>query len=180
MDWTVIGDVGNNIEKNIFAVMPHTSNWDFAIGVLVKFGYNMRLNYLAKSQLFFPPLSWIMRGTGGVPVERSRAHNLVTQIAKIFDAKNRFALAITPEGTRSKVSKLKKGFYYIAKEANVPIIFVAFDFKSRAVVFREPFYVTGDYARDMKTIIPFYHNVTGKRDENNSIRKLNFKNSKTT
>lgn len=174
MGWTREGSVYHEIPKKIFVVIPHTSNWDYPIGMIAKWAFGLKLNYLGKASLFKPPLGWIIKPLGGVAVDRSKKNKMVDQIIAIFNSKNTFALALTPEGTRKAVTSLKKGFYYTALGAKVPLIFVSFDYKQKTIRFREPFYPSGDYNADMKLIMPFYQGVVGKREQGNSIPLLQF------
>jgi 1-acyl-sn-glycerol-3-phosphate acyltransferase len=117
-------------KKYVIAVAPHTSWWDFPVGVLARSALHIEhARYLGKSQLFKPPFGWIFRKLGGTPVDRSSSHDMVEQVVKIFNAHDEFVLALAPEGTRQKVQKLRTGFYYIAKGAGVPIVPVGFDFE---------------------------------------------------
>ena len=86
---------------------------------------------------------------------------MVDQVVKIFNEKESFHLALSPEGTRKKVYKLRSGFYHIAKKANVPVVMVAMDFFNRTVVFTEPFYLTDDEQADKRKIIDFFKDFKG-------------------
>jgi 1-acyl-sn-glycerol-3-phosphate acyltransferase len=90
----------------------------------------------------------------------------VEAIAQIFEQKEVFRMAISPEGTRKKVTELKSGFYFIALQAGVPIIPLAFDFKTRSVIFGNPFVPTGDYTQDLAKLLPFFIGVEGKVPQN--------------
>ena len=171
--WKVVGSVYNELDKKLFVVMPHTSNWDFCVGLGVKVGYGMELNYLAKDTLFRIPLvGWFVRVMGGVPVDRSRNNRLVDICIDYFTSRNRFGLVITPEGTRSKVTKLRRGFYRIAEAAQIPLVFVSFNYKTKTVTFREPFYVSGDYDADMRLIKPFYDGIVAAITSKNGLPEI--------
>ncbi len=104
------------IRKYICAVAPHTSNWDFVVGVAARSILRItHAKYLGKSQLFKAPYGWFFRWIGGIPVYRDKSHDMVDQVAAVANASEDFILAIAPEGTRKKVDKLKTGFWYIAK-----------------------------------------------------------------
>lgn len=151
----------NEIPKKIFAVVPHTSNWDFPLGLLIRKAANMETYYLGKKSLFRPPWGFIFSWLGGYPVDRSRNTHLVDTIAEIFDSKERFAISIAPEGTRKKVPHLKTGFYYIAKKCNIPIILTKFDAKNKIVDFSEPFYTSDEESKDMAYIEAYFDGVIG-------------------
>jgi 1-acyl-sn-glycerol-3-phosphate acyltransferase len=164
--WKIIGDFPAGLKKYIVAVAPHTSNWDFLIGVAVRSILRMQnAKFLGKSSLFKPPLGWIFRSLGGYPVDRSKKNDSVQQAAEIFDAHERFILAIAPEGTRKKVDKLKTGFYFIARQAKVPIIPCGFDYKIKRVIIGDPFYPSLSIEQDINTLTSFFRNITGKNPE---------------
>ncbi len=166
LGWKINGQLPNDVKKYIIAVAPHTSNWDFPLGICVRSILRIKnAQFLGKSQLFKPPFGWFFRWLGGHPVERSSSHDMVDQVVKIFARHERFILAMAPEGTRKKVEKLKTGFYYIAKGAEVPIVPVGFDFRLKEIVVREPLYPTDDFDADMEKLMAFYRSVTGKNPD---------------
>ncbi len=164
--WTIEGSFPQGLKKFIIAVAPHTSNWDFVIGIMARSILKIqRARFLGKSSLFKAPFGTLFRKLGGYPVDRSSSHDMVQQVVDIFDAHEEFILAIAPEGTRKKVAKLKTGFYYIAKKAKVPIIPCGFDFKMKMVVVGQPFYATEDAESDMEFLRTFYSRICGKNPE---------------
>lgn len=163
--WKVVGRMPD-IPKFIIGVAPHTSNWDFLVGVAARSILRIRnAQFLGKSQLFKPPFGWFFRWLGGHPVDRASSHDMVDQVVRIFNAHEKFILALAPEGTRRKVTKLRTGFYYIAKGAKVPIVPVGFDFSRKEVIVKEPFFPGDDTEKDMATLLQFYRSVTGKNPE---------------
>ena len=133
--WKIKGSFPEELKKYIIAVAPHTSNWDFPVGLAARSILRIqKARFLGKSQLFTPAYGWFFRALGGYPVERSSSHDMVDQVVTIFNSHEEFILALAPEGTRKKVEKFRTGFYYIAKKANVPIIPVGFDFANKEVV----------------------------------------------
>ena len=108
------------------------------------------------------PFGWFFRALGGVPIDRHTKENKVEAIAKLFKDREEFRMTMAPEGTRKKVDKWRTGFYYIAKEAKVPIIMITFDFKNKQNKISEPFYPTDDIEADFKYIRGFYKGVEGK------------------
>lgn len=150
------------VPKKVYAVYPHTSNWDFVLGMLLKWGMPIKVNYVAKNALFRWPYGWIFRKLGGIPVDRSKSTHFVENMAAQYGLYKQLAFAIAPEGTRKRVRKFKSGFYYIAVKAGVPIIFVKFDFGRKIVDFSEPFYPTGDYTADMQLIVKHFQGTIGK------------------
>ena len=164
--WKVIGNIEDNIKKCIIIAVPHTSWWDFFLGIFSRGILKKEINYVAKKELFVFPLGYFFKWTGGTPLNRQAKENKVEAIARIFESKEVFRLAIAPEGTRKKVTEWKTGFYYMALKANVPIIPVAFDYGKKEVVYHQPFYPTGNIDEDLKILHSYFKNVRGKVVEN--------------
>lgn len=150
--WRIVGRVPD-LPKGIWVVVPHSTNWDFLIGLGIRPTIHRWIQYLAKSSLFTWYAGWFFRMLGGKPVYRDKSHNLVDAIVTLFDQNQQLHICIAPEGTRSNVAKLKTGFYYIGLKAGVPIIPVGFDWPRKQAILGEPIYPTGNYAADM---LPFY------------------------
>lgn len=145
--------------------MPHTHWHDFIIGVLVKWATSLQANYLGKASLFKKPFGFIFTALGGVPVQRDTQNNLVSSTIDIYNSRERFVIALAPEGTRKKVSHWKHGFYHIAKAANIPIVRVIFDFEHKQVSILEPFTVSGNLEKDIAELRSVYSGVKGKIPE---------------
>jgi len=161
MGWRVDVSVPHQ-DKCIICVAPHTSNWDFIIAELYYFSIGRRAGFLMKRDWFFWPLGSLFRSLGGVPVERSKKHSLTDQLAEQAIHAERFELAITPEGTRSLTHTWKRGFYYIALKAKLPIMLYALDFKNKRVVCHKILQPTGDVEADMCLIMDYYRGYQGK------------------
>lgn len=166
LGWTLVGEMPKQYKKYVVAVAPHTSSWDFIIGIMARNALGLqRAKFLGKSQLFKPPFGWFFRMLGGTPVDRSSSHDLVDQVVKIFNSHKEFVLALAPEGTRKKVDKLRTGFYYIAKGAGVPIVPAGFDFEKKQVIVGQPLIPSADFDADMATLMAFYRSIKGKVPE---------------
>ena len=164
--WKINGHFPPGLNKYIVAVAPHTSNWDFFVGVAARSILRMQnARFLGKSSLFRPPLGWLFRSLGGYPVDRAKHSDVVEHVADIFRKEDHFILALAPEGTRKKVDKLRTGFYYIARKAGVPIIPCGFDYKKKEVVLGEPFYPSDDVQKDIDSLTSFFSKITGKNPE---------------
>ncbi len=164
--WKIEGDFPHHIRKYIVAVAPHTSNWDFPLGVMARSILRREdAHFLGKHSLFKPPFGWFFRWLGGYPVDRTSSHDVVQQVVDIFTAHEDFILALAPEGTRKKVDKLRTGFYYIAKGAKVPIVPVGFDFSMKRIVIGSPMMPTDDFDADMNSLLTFYRKMKGKNPE---------------
>lgn len=122
-----------NVPRFVAIVAPHTSNWDFPIGLAGKWALGFDAHFWGKDSLFLPPLGWFMRANGGIPVNRKHRDNAVDRTVAAFRAHERFALALAPEGTRKKVTAWRSGFWHVAKGANVPICCVALDWRRKVI-----------------------------------------------
>jgi 1-acyl-sn-glycerol-3-phosphate acyltransferase len=166
MGWKIMGAFPADQKKYIVAVAPHTSNWDFVIGVMARSILRMQhAKFLGKDSLFKPPFGWFFRWLGGYPVNRSKSQDIVQQVVEIFKSHDTFILAVAPEGTRKKVDKLRTGFYYIAKGANIPIVPVGFDFGHKQIIISNPFWPSNDVEGDMNVLLAFYRKCKGKNPD---------------
>jgi 1-acyl-sn-glycerol-3-phosphate acyltransferase len=165
--WRIEGFDPNRLDKLVVIVIPHTSNWDFPLGLLVRKALDAEhLKFVGKDSLFKPPFGALFRWLGGYPVDRSKRTNFVDSIVDLFGQTDRLGVVLSPEGTRKKVDKLKTGFYYIALGASIPIIMVRFDWAHKLVSWSEPFQPTGDFEADLRVIEEHYRGVQGKVPEN--------------
>ena len=160
--WKILGEF-SKVPKYIIAVAPHTSFYDFFIGILVRNIINEKINFVGKKELFGPLTGWFFKILGGVPVDRNSKKNTVDSIVEIFNKRKKFKLSIAPEGTRNKVKKWKTGFYYIALKAKIPIMPVAFDYNNKSVVVYSLFYPSGNKEEDFKKLNKKYENVLNYR-----------------
>jgi 1-acyl-sn-glycerol-3-phosphate acyltransferase len=159
--WKVVGKLPND-KKYILIVAPHTSNWDFLVGLFARFSVGVRINFLAKDQLFFFPLGLFLRTVGGAPVDRSKKDNMVEKVVDLFHSRDEFVLAITPEGTRGPVTRWKEGFYHIACKAQIPLALVALDYASKEVRIQEAFWPSGNLNTDFPQILDYYRTIKGR------------------
>ncbi len=158
-----------NSFQYVLIAAPHSSNYDFFIGLAVKNILSIRPHFLAKKELFFFPLSIFLKSLGGIAVDRANKHELVTDISNRFANDKHFSLALAPEGTRKAVPKFKTGFYQIAYQAKVQIAMVGLDYEKKEVSFAPPFYPSGNFQHDTLTIAAFYKNKKGKNRNVGSI-----------
>ncbi len=148
--------------KCIICVAPHTSNWDFIWGKLAYSAIGRDACFLMKEQWFFFPLGHIFRAMGGIPVPRKRGSALSDTLVERFNASQSLTLAITPEGTRSLTSKWRRGFLFIAHQANVPILLGVLDYGKKAISITDVFNATGDVDKDLDTIKSYYKGAQGR------------------
>lgn len=173
MGWTL--DVTTELpDKCIFCVAPHTSNWDFIMGELYIRSIGKTANFLMKREWFFWPLGILLRRIGGVPVERSHKTKLTDQLAERAAREDTFRLAVTPEGTRSRVTTWKRGFYFIALKAKLPIMLYSIDYKRKRIVCHESLIPTGDVDADMRHIMDYYRPLAdgAKKPGNFSVENI--------
>lgn len=156
-------------EKYIIALAPHTSNWDFMMGQFYSHAEGFRCEFLMKKEWFFWPLGPIFKRMGGIPVYRSKHTSMTDQLADLAQRSARFGLCITPEGTRKRVSEWKRGFYYIALKANLPILLFGLDYAQKRIVCTRMIIPNGDVDAQMQEIKEYFNQFKGKHPENFTI-----------
>ncbi|HSQ39013.1 MAG TPA: lysophospholipid acyltransferase family protein [Anaerolineales bacterium] len=165
--WRVHGQLPD-FPKFIIIGAPHTSNWDFILMLALGFSLRAKFQFMGKAELFRSPLGWFFRWCGGIPVERNKSVGLVEQMADRIQRSDHFILALTPEGTRDKVSEWKTGFYHIARKANIPIVLGFVDGVNKTVGVGSTINLTDDMQADIKTIQSFYAKMVGIRSHRTS------------
>ena len=146
-------------DKCIICVAPHTSNWDFILGLAAYRSLGRKANFLMKEFWFFFPLKYLLKYFGGIPVpSRNKKSNLTEEIVKKFENSDYINLAVTPEGTRSRVEKWRTGFLYISYGAKVPIQLGVIDYKNKDIIIRDEFIPSGDIDADMQYVKEYYAN----------------------
>ena len=168
--WKIAGTLPHELKKMILVVAPHTSWKDILVGLAVR--YELKIDhakFLGKKELFDGPFGGLFRKLGGIPVDRfatqDTKQSIVDQAVKLFKENENFMLGISPEGTRKRVEKLKTGFYQIAKNAQIPMVLVGFDFKNKQVILKEPIFVSENKENDLKKIIAFFSSIEGANPE---------------
>lgn len=159
-----IDPVMPDLPKFVVIAAPHSSNWDFIIGIGFLFALRLDARFIGKAELFRGPLGPLMRWLGGMPVDRNQPQGFVDQTIAMFDASEKLMVALAPEGTRKPVEKWKTGFYRIAVGARVPIVPGYFDNGRRAVGLGPPFHATGDAEADLAALRAFYAKIP-RRDQ---------------
>ena len=152
-------------QKYIIALAPHTSNWDFLMGQLYSRAEGFRCGFMMKKDWFFWPLGPLFRRMGGIPVVRSRHTSLTDQVAEQARQSETFSLCITPEGTRKAVSEWKRGFYYIALKADLPILLFGLDYGQKRIVCTKCIRPNGDADAQMAEIKEYFRPFQGKHPE---------------
>lgn len=158
--------------KAIICVAPHTSNWDFFIGQLYYRSLGRRAGFLMKKSWFFWPLGPIFRSMGGIPIERNKKQSTTDAIATAAQQTDKFLIAITPEGTRSRVTTWRRGFYYIALKAGLPIQCYAIDYKDKHIIGTLEITPSGDVEADLRRIMDYYRPVQGRHPQNFTVEEI--------
>lgn len=145
---------------------PHTSNWDFAVGLMAKWLVGIHFRFIAKESLFKTPLGPWLRRWGGIPVDRKGQTGVIARLAAQFAEHDDFRLVVASEGTRSRTEHWKSGFYHLARAANVPLALSFIDYRRRETGVGGYIELTGDVAADMARIAAFYADKTARWPEN--------------
>ncbi len=164
LGWAVEGRFPEE-KKVVVVVAPHTSNWDFIIGIICVWAIGIRLSFMIKSNAFKGPLGWVLKYLGGVPIERNAAHGVVGQMVDAFERRDALVLAIAPEGTRKKVESWKTGFYHIAERAAVPMQLVYFDYNRKVIGFGPVLRATENIHEDVDGMREFYRQFQARNPD---------------
>ena len=161
--WTVEGALPPEAAKSVFIAAPHTSNWDLPYTLMVAFALRLHIRWMGKASIFRFPFGPLMRWLGGIAVDRGKTNNLVSASAEALKAaQGPVQLVVPPEGTRGKTRHWKTGFYFIALQAQVPIVLAFVDYRRKVAGLGPEFRPTGDVEQDMVHIKQFYAGVTGR------------------
>ena len=164
--WQVQGSLPPEAVKAVLIAAPHTSNWDLPYTLMVAFCLRLRIHWLGKASLFRGVAGPVMRWLGGIPVDRSKSNNLVAAAAAVIvAAQGSLQLVIPPEGTRGKTRHWKTGFYFIALQAQVPIVLAYMDYARKVSGLGPVFVPTGDVEKDMAEIKRFYADIRGRNED---------------
>ncbi len=164
--WKVTGGIPQDIKKCVVVVAPHTSMWDFIIGRLAWYVLGLKVKFLIKKEMFVFPIGGLLKKLGGIPVDRGKSTRLVDYVAGLFEKHESLYITITPEGTRRYNPKWKKGFYYIALKAGVPIALGVLDYKKKSGGVEKIFVPSGNFEEDFKMVEEFYKGRGAKYPEN--------------
>jgi len=163
--WKLEGKIPRDVSQLVFVCLPHTSYWDFIFVVLFVKAENIKATIFGKDGFYFFPLTLGYKYFRVVPIKRNKKNNFVQQAASLYADDKPLWTAMAPEGTRSKMTALKSGYYYLAKTADIPIVPVGLDFKTRSVVFEAPRKVLESFELDEENLLEFSRRFSGKRPE---------------
>jgi 1-acyl-sn-glycerol-3-phosphate acyltransferase len=158
-----------DVPQSVLIVAPHTSNWDFAVGLSAKFALGMAGNWLGKHTIFVWPLGPVWRWLGGIPVDRKAATGVVDDALAAIRRSRQICVVIAPEGTRKRVDRWKNGFHRIAVAADIPVLPVVFDYSRRVVALLPAERMSGDLEKDLARLQSFYRPTMAYRAENYGV-----------
>jgi len=150
------------MDRYVLIAAPHTSNWDFPLMLAFAAAFDIKVTWMAKHSLFFPPMGWFMRAMGGMPIIRHSNNNVVDAMVETFITMQKLVLVVPTEGTRERTEYWKSGFYHIARQAGVPIVPSFLDFGRKRGGFGPALVVSGNTVNDMQYFRDFYADMQGK------------------
>lgn len=171
LGWSVSADLPD-FKKYVAIAAPHTSNWDFPLGILAAKAIKLEIHWMGKHSLFYWPWGWFFRAIGGTPVHRDKAQNYIRQMTELFEHSEQLVLALAPEGTRSKTDHWKTGFHYIARAANVPVVMAYLDYGNKQVGIGGVLYPSADIDADFDQIRQYYKNKQAKNPSQTSLIQI--------
>lgn len=163
--WEAVGNVPD-IPKFVMIMAPHTSHWDLFYILAISYSLDIKFYWFGNKGFFRWPVGALFKWLGGIPVDRDMGQNIVQQTIEIIQSREQIIIALSPEGTRSYAEYWKTGFYYIANEAQIPIVFAFLDYSRKAGGLGPKMNPTGDIAEDMNIIRQFYSGITAKYPHN--------------
>jgi 1-acyl-sn-glycerol-3-phosphate acyltransferase len=151
--------------KGVIIVYPHTSNWDFVLGMLFRIGQGLPANWVGKTEMFKWPFAGLLQRLGGVRLDRRRSRGFLDALVEEYQRRDWIWVAIAPEGTRGHTDHLKSGFYQLALAADVPVALAYIDYGARKLGIDTYVRMTGDREADLATLRAFYAGKRGQRPD---------------
>ncbi|MGB3455454.1 MAG: 1-acyl-sn-glycerol-3-phosphate acyltransferase [Litorimonas sp.] len=168
LGWDMVG-TPPDMHKVVIIAAPHTSNWDLILALSAMLKLGMPIHFMMKKEAFFWPLGGLFRKLGGMPIDRSAKNDVTGQVVKRFEEEDTLWIAITPEGTRSKVPGYRKGYLRIAYAADVPVFLFGVDARNKRVVFDRVLETTGDAEADAQAhyayVSAHYNGIKPRNDQ---------------
>lgn len=164
LGWKITGDYAG-LKKSITIFAPHTAHIDFLYGKLGFTELGVNFIFLSKKELFFFPMNLVMKKLGSIPVRGVQGKNAIYQVAELLNNADELHVVVSPEGWVKRISKWNKGFYYMARKANVPIVVGSLDYSKKEMGVRHVIYDTSDFKSVMNQINAVYKEVQGKNPE---------------
>lgn len=164
-----MGNIPQDLKKAVLVVAPHTSNWDAFYGLLFCFIHQLPVRFAIKKEALIFPIGPILKWMGAISIDRKSTSvsvdkkvSMVQHMVAMLQQQDALMLIIAPEGTRSRVTRWKRGFYHIALQAKVPLVLSYIDYQQKHIGFGPTVYPTGDMAEDLEQIQAFYQDKVGK------------------
>lgn len=164
LGWHITGQLPQK-SKFVVAVAPHTSNWDFVVGIAAMLAMNLRIRFLGKKAIFIWPFKSLLKRWGGIAIDRNSKHGVVGQMVQQFTHREQFILALAPEGTRSKTKEWKSGFLQIAYQANVPVVPVSLDFAQKQIKFNPAIDISENIDLELSNFKKLFRDVCAKNPQ---------------
>lgn len=158
--WKLVKETEPQSGPRILIGAPHTSNFDFILMLCIAWEARLKVRWLGKKELFRGIAGPIMRGLGGIAVDRKNAAGVVDEVIRRATEDDDFLLVVTPEGTRSGKG-WRSGFYRIAWGANMPVTLGFADGSTKSSGLGPTIRLTGDVEHDMEVIRDFYTDISG-------------------
>jgi len=165
LGWKVVGEPPRQ-KKFLLVGLPHTSNWDFLVAWLAITGLGLKTNIFAKDVYHTWPLNYVCHFFGVLPVNRRESTGFVDSVVRQYNEADTLRMVIAPEGTRKYTSKLKSGYYHIAKNANIPIVVAGPNYREKKYVFMPARMALDNFVDDQKNLIEFSKTIDGKHPKN--------------
>lgn len=173
--WTLDDHLKTDFKRCVMIASPHTSNWDLVFARSAFWLMDIPIRYTVKKEWMRPPFNWIFGPLGAIAIDRSPKKpgeprpSMTESMIELFDLNEELVVMVTPEGTRSLVTKWKTGFYHVAVGAKVPIALGYLDYKNKIAGVGKVVVPSGDMEKDMREIMAFYKDIQGKYPEKFSI-----------
>lgn len=164
--WTLQGEFPETTGRYVLPVAPHTSNWDFVIGMILVLALDLRANWLGKHTIFVPVVRKLWHALGGIPVDRNNPQGVLEHLHSLLQKRDTVAIAIAPEGTRKKTDHWKTGFLRLAENADAYILPLGIDNKTKSFRVFDVYETSGDYQHDLAELQNTLLQCTGIRPEN--------------
>ena len=172
LGWKIKGDFPD-IKKSVTIFAPHTAHIDAFYGKLGFTELGIKYKFLSKKELFFFPLNLVMKKFGSIAVRGVKNKNAIYQVADLLNNAEELHIVVSPEGWTKRVTNWNKGFYYMAKKANVPIVVAYLDYSKKEMGVKEVIYDIDDFKSVMKQINSIYKDVKGKNPEQFALQTIN-------
>jgi 1-acyl-sn-glycerol-3-phosphate acyltransferase len=164
LGWKITGDFAG-LKKSVTIFAPHTAHIDIFYGKLRFTEAGVNFKFLSKKELFFFPMNLVMKKIGSIPVRGVKNKNAIFQVADLLNNADELHVVVSPEGWIKRVTKWNKGFYYMAKKANVPIVAAYIDYSKKEIGVKAIIYDVDDFKSVMQQVNSIYKDVKGKNPD---------------